>query len=67
MSEKVAILTLSLFVTGYCVGYVSYIRISNHRLILVLKTDIMGAFVRTIWPTANFHNFLFPLRSKSKD
>ena len=42
MSEEVAILAVSLFVAGYCVGYVNQIQI-RYSLMFLFKTDIMGA------------------------
>ena len=59
MSKEVAILAVSLFVAGYCVGYVSQLPI-RYSLIFRFKTDFMGASFRTVWPKANFLDF-FPL------
>lgn len=56
MSEKAGILTLSLFVTGYCVGYVSILFPSNLKFSdPLLQPDSMGTFVRTVWSSTNIH------------
>ena len=65
MSKEVGVLAVSLFVAGYCVGYVSQFRVRNN-LIFLFKTDIMGASFRTVWPKANFLDFLPRLYGKSR-
>ena len=61
MSDIVAILTLSLFVTGYCVGYVLCHNSVSVIFWTIWKANSMGTIVREIWTTSYFHYFVLPL------
>jgi hypothetical protein len=60
VSEEVGILTISLFVAGYCVGPLLW---GDEIIVLLLGelTDSCRAVERKIWPPSNLLGFLRPL------